>query len=480
MIPQTSVGMNNLPFVLQYCRKNLESVNVFVGFYNPPDSKGETLAIVIKDVFTRLMSPLEKLSGFSFDTAANMSGVHKGCQAWLKKFCLTALYVPCFSHSLDLILQEAASESAIVATILQFVKDASNVIRESSNRRKRYRSMFGESEVIKNLLSLCPTRWCIRASAIKRALQNYTELKDTLQALDEEKCACSNQSAATIHRLAKQCVKAEIYVGLAVCAEIFSACEAVATAFQDDQLTTFYGGLSAIRLLKTNLSHLRNEQLRVIINDSIKDATKLKLQAPVPKRTTMTPTRIRYDGESATDESPSSWCILRTSVISALDIIITQLDQRFDNRHFSSTANREQFFIKCAKCNVTDYTDLQHMKLPKTIIEDRLVVQLKQLLHYVKSENLVINCVQDLSKSFGNKDPTTRRLFSEVENLLQLILSLPCSVASSERSFSMLRRLQTWLRSSMSQSRLTHLAIMTVHRTLLQDVDTRETHVCVF
>ena len=41
---------------------------------------------------------------------------------------------------------------------------------------------------------------------------------------------------------------------------------------------------------------------------------------------------------------------------------------------------------------------------------------------------------------------------------------IPVSSASSERSFSTLRRLKTWLRASMTEDRLSNVALMAVER----------------
>jgi hypothetical protein len=47
---------------------------------------------------------------------------------------------------------------------------------------------------------------------------------------------------------------------------------------------------------------------------------------------------------------------------------------------------------------------------------------------------------------------------NEVEKLISLVLCLPISVAGFGRAFSLLRILKTWLRSTSTQERLTHLA----------------------
>ena len=62
-------------------------------------------------------------------------------------------------------------------------------------------------------------------------------------------------------------------------------------------------------------------------------------------------------------------------------------------------------------------------------------------------------------------------MFNEVEQLVRLLLTVPCSNAEAEWSFSALRRLKSNLRSSMNQERLNHLAVMHVHQDLLDIVD---------
>lgn len=54
-------------------------------------------------------------------------------------------------------------------------------------------------------------------------------------------------------------------------------------------------------------------------------------------------------------------------------------------------------------------------------------------------------------------------LFSEIAIIVRLILVMPATNAVSERSFSNLRRLITYLRSRMSQERLISLMILHTH-----------------
>ena len=57
-----------------------------------------------------------------------------------------------------------------------------------------------------------------------------------------------------------------------------------------------------------------------------------------------------------------------------------------------------------------------------------------------------------------------RHLYPDVSSLFDIFISLPVSVASAKRSFSTLRKLKTWLRAQMGQTRLSGLALLNVHR----------------
>ncbi|KAK2715396.1 hypothetical protein QYM36_010119 [Artemia franciscana] len=54
-------------------------------------------------------------------------------------------------------------------------------------------------------------------------------------------------------------------------------------------------------------------------------------------------------------------------------------------------------------------------------------------------------------------------LYPYVSSLLDIFISLPATVASTERCFSTLRKLKTWLRGQMGQTRLSGLALLNVH-----------------
>lgn len=77
----------------------------------------------------------------------------------------------------------------------------------------------------------------------------------------------------------------------------------------------------------------------------------------------------------------------------------------------------------------------------------------------------------DVLNEFKLMVPECRQLFPCVQKILETILVVPPSSASAERSFSQLRRVKSWLRSTMTQKRLNSLLILTVHKKALDCLD---------
>ena len=64
-----------------------------------------------------------------------------------------------------------------------------------------------------------------------------------------------------------------------------------------------------------------------------------------------------------------------------------------------------------------------------------------------------------------------RKLRGAVVRLFQLLVILPAMNATSERSFSALHRIKSYLRSTMSQARLNHLMILHYHQEMKDRLD---------
>ncbi|KAG1651011.1 repressor of the inhibitor of the protein kinase [Nymphon striatum] len=73
-----------------------------------------------------------------------------------------------------------------------------------------------------------------------------------------------------------------------------------------------------------------------------------------------------------------------------------------------------------------------------------------------------------LMKVFDEKDPKNTHhadttFFPNVRELLSILAVLPLGSCEAERSFSCVRRIHSWLRSSMSTDRLSDLCVIAMH-----------------
>lgn len=75
----------------------------------------------------------------------------------------------------------------------------------------------------------------------------------------------------------------------------------------------------------------------------------------------------------------------------------------------------------------------------------------------------VMNYVKSMS-------PAMQSGMSEVMKLIKLILIMPATNAISERSASALRRVKTYLRTTMHQDRFNHLMILHIHKDAVDDL----------
>ena len=79
--------------------------------------------------------------------------------------------------------------------------------------------------------------------------------------------------------------------------------------------------------------------------------------------------------------------------------------------------------------------------------------------------------LQDAKISYTAMSTDVKRLFPQIFTLMKLLFVCPVSSCESERSFSALRRLKTWLRSTLGQKRLNYVAVCHVHKDLLMKVN---------
>ena len=67
-------------------------------------------------------------------------------------------------------------------------------------------------------------------------------------------------------------------------------------------------------------------------------------------------------------------------------------------------------------------------------------------------------------------------MLNQVHKLLQIYLTIPMTTATAERTFSTLRRLKNYLRTTMTQKRLNHVVLLHTHKQRTDVIDLEPIH----
>ena len=284
-------------------------------------------------------------------------------------------------------------------------------------------------------------------------LANY---KHILAALEEASATFGNNTAARANNIHGLLSSAKCVLGLVACLPIIEILESLNTALQGTG-TTVAGMLAAATVIKDNLLRIREEsdkEFHVIFEAATVRITDLQLDALSIPRKRKIPRRLD-DGDGAAHAHTMVDDFYRVQYVSALD---------------SAVANLVTYFCST---DIAGYQQLAAM-LTTGVVDDAIVAQYPELSPSLQHE-LTFFCrqydhasVDGVRITFRDMVPEVRALFPQVATLLRLLLLLsPASACTAERSFSALRRMKTWLRSTMTQQRLNHIMVCHVHRTRL-------------
>jgi hAT family C-terminal dimerisation region len=79
--------------------------------------------------------------------------------------------------------------------------------------------------------------------------------------------------------------------------------------------------------------------------------------------------------------------------------------------------------------------------------------------------------VKNVAKALCEQPPTVLGMLGQVVKLVGMILTVPASAATAERSFSALQRVKTASRGTMTQARLNHLLLIHIHQDRVLNVN---------
>ena len=180
---------------------------------------------------------------------------------------------------------------------------------------------------------------------------------------------------------------------------------------------------------------------------------------------------VHYDiSSSAGSHRGTSEDHHRKIYFEALDLAIACIKGHFDQPGYEKYRNLEEVLM--VTTNGKTYTS-QFEAVCEFYGEDLdkglLSVQLLSLDSFFtgKDKATIADCIAGICSM------TTAQcaLFSEVWKVAHLVLIMPATNAAGERSFSAMRRLKTYLRSTMQQSRLNNIMLLIINKDCVDKLD---------
>ncbi|XP_066935707.1 zinc finger MYM-type protein 1-like [Clytia hemisphaerica] len=146
---------------------NLNACEDFLGFYEVPNIKSNTLVSCIKDALIRFNLPIDYLRGQTYDGASNMMGKRSGVAQQIKSLQPKAIETHCHGHSLSLSVKDTTRESRLLSDVMTYAGEIVTLVKYSPKRENmlgeikesiEFENDYEDHDLVESLTKLCVTR----------------------------------------------------------------------------------------------------------------------------------------------------------------------------------------------------------------------------------------------------------------------------------------------------------------------------------
>lgn len=447
---------DQLSFVIRYVNENGLPVERFLLFFPNPGHKSENLADTVLSVLKAHTIDIQDCRGQSYDNASNMSGIYSGLQARIKEINQKALYIPCAAHSLNLVGTCAASCCQEACSFFNLVQSIFNFFTASTKRWEKL--MQCQQTGSKTIKSLSETRWYAREEACRCLCENWESVIEALQFYQNdpyEKPLVKNEAWGilnSLHRL-------ETALMLVIWTDILERFEKVSETLQSvetsiERVNRLYGSLV---MYIESLREMFDEYERKAIDRCESDYTSTTKRL---KKRKLRPDEDNQEEVVLTGKEKFK--------VETFFVIIDRLKSELLRR-------KEAYCVVASTFSV--FSNLSSMS-PSEISER--AAKLQALYKHDLEPSFVNECVhfsnlvkcsevgeKPINMSKFIRKENLQQTFSNVDIALRMYLCTPISNCSAERSFSALKRVKSYLRSTLKEQKLNSLAILHIEADIL-------------
>ena len=431
----------------------------FIKFLPVESTTGQDLCDVLVNELEKLELNVENIRGQGYDNGANMKGVHSGVQKRLLNINSRAFFTPCACHNYNLLLADMVKTCPDALTFFGTIQRVYTIFSASTKRWSLFRKHVSNLSV----KPLCETRWECRIDSVKALRYQLPEICDALDELAEEtNDAIIKSEAETLYETLKNY---KFLVSLVLWYDVLFQVNFVSKELQGEtvDLST---AMDSYNNLMTWLRKLRVDGFVQILVTAKELAKNMEVVAIFPDKRQR---KRKYD-KSVENFTPGNAeddyrinCFNRI-----LDTAIQSLQPRFEQ--LKSNHNLFGFLVSFKSLQRDDIrkltTSLEQALTSSTDqsadICGRELADEMESLRYILP-NTAKTPVEILAYLSTNERYTA---FPNYFVALRIFLTIPVTVASGERSFSRLKLIKNYLRSTIHEDRLNNLAILAIERDL--------------
>lgn len=449
-----------------------EIVEVFVGFVKLPNTKAKTIADAILVELKRLGIDTSRLVGQGYDGASNMAGSKGGVQKLMSDELPNCKYFThCRSHCLNLAVVASCKDVPDVRNFMDKFGSVTWFFNGSAKRKELLRDQFGNQKtselladiddsdldvvdegglISKSLMrhslpTLSDTRWLSRVDSVSTLLGNYESVYKAMVNVRDQSTGSSSSDAQSYINTMEQF---QFIVSAVVCQHVLAFIRPLSVLLQghDKDILSAYNDCQELILV---LKEQRNDgTFSKLFSRAVAIAKFLDVEPTKPRACSLSLHRFSLD------PSCSAETYFRVSLYYAfVDHAVSYLSIRFPESS-ESIYMVSQLLPPLASMQIDS-------------LGSRLIKEFGEYLPMPDSlqQELIRWCTRSFEKPYSLIsiiNQTNALLYPNISSILYLLAALPVGSCSCERSFSALRRLKTWQRSSMSEERLSCLALLNI------------------
>lgn len=446
----------------------------FLAFSEVSDKTGKGISKAILDQLSKYNLEIRNIRGQGYDNGSNMKGKNIGVQKQILDKNSRAFFGPCACHSLNLVINDAASSSSEITAFFAIVQQLYVFFSDSTVRWDILQKHAADSKAIV-LKNLSTTRWSSRVSALKCLHSNLPQIYDAL--LDVYETTTDNKAKNVANGLAEKISNFKFICSVIIWYNLLNSVNIVSKLLQAKTID-ICKCLEQINHLKSYFANLRQNDpaIEVFMDSAVSIAGDMNVTANFEETARF---RMRHrtargaEGPDEPVEDPKTRFKI-DFVFYLLDVVINSLDERFEqltsislNFKVLFNINDENITLDDCKAVETALTGRENDEIEKDIDGTDLYNEIKLLQHLytpiLKTDKSPLGILNYLAENM------LLELFPNLVIAFRILITLPIGVASAESSFSKLKIIKSYLRTTMSQERLTDLAIISIEKDHLSD-----------